>query len=112
MAANRTQILDFASLSLSLSLSLSFALRIINYSLYSKIWYTFEGKSRVWKSNIHYIWHTFELEFQDEKLIYFLREMNKIMTDVISKWKIFNKYEIIYVNLREKRCQIEEIDKQ
>ena len=38
--------------------------------------------------------------------------MNKIMTDVISKWKIFNKYEIIYVNLREKRCQIEEIDKQ
>ena len=52
------------------------------------------------------------MEFQDEKLIYFLREMNKIMTDVISKWKIFNKYEIIYVNLREKRCQIEEIDKQ
>ena len=80
-----------------------------------KLVFFFRGNSRlskVSKSNIHYIWHTFELEFQDEKLIYFLREMNKIMTDVISKWKIFNKYEIIYVNLREKRCQIEEIDKQ
>ena len=52
VAANRIQILDSAHLSLSLSLSLSLfllyllltELRIINYSLYSKIWYTFERK--------------------------------------------------------------------